>query len=146
MFVTRIVIAKSKGGRDRMEYYEDEGNRRETTINTASSQLAPVPSLVESHCSSSSPPSSGHGMTSELEVVLTDTELPYLKRLGKATKIELKLLFRLAAPAVAVYVINNLMSLSTRSFSGHLGTLQLAAASLGNQGIQLFAYGLMVNI
>jgi MATE family multidrug resistance protein len=37
------------------------------------------------------------------------------------------------------------MSLSTRVFAGHLGNLELAAASLGNSGIQLFAYGLMVH-
>lgn len=122
-----------------MEYYEDGG--RET--NLASPQMAPVPSLAESQLPSSS---SAHGVTSELEEVLTDTELPYLKRLGKATRIELKLLFRLAAPAIGVYLINNLMSLSTRSFAGHLGTLELAAASLGNQGIQLFAYGLMLGM
>uniref|UniRef100_J3LQE0 Uncharacterized protein n=1 Tax=Oryza brachyantha TaxID=4533 RepID=J3LQE0_ORYBR len=34
--------------------------------------------------------------------------------------------------------------MSTQIFSGHLGTLELAAASLGNTGIQVFAYGLMV--
>ncbi|KAM7500959.1 hypothetical protein LguiA_025373 [Lonicera macranthoides] len=80
----------------------------------------------------------------ELEKVLSDTELPKLKRLRVAGWIEIKLLYRLAAPAVMVYLINNVMSLSTRIYSGHLGNLQLAAASLGNQGIQLFAYGLMV--
>jgi len=63
-----------------------------------------------------------------------------------ATLIELKILFRLAAPAVFVYMINNFMSLSTRVFAGHLGNLELAAASLGNSGIQLYAYGLMVYI
>jgi hypothetical protein len=41
-------------------------------------------------------------------------------------------------------MINYLMSMSTQIFSGHLGTLELAAASLGNTGIQVFAYGLMV--
>lgn len=81
---------------------------------------------------------------SQLEKVLANTELPFFKRLRLATWIELKLLFRLAAPAVFVYFINNFMSLSTRVFCGHLGNLQLAAASLGNSGIQLFAYGLMV--
>jgi len=56
----------------------------------------------------------------------------------------MRLLVRLAAPAVLVYMINYLMSMSTQIFSGHLGTLELAAASLGNTGIQIFAYGLMV--
>jgi Na+-driven multidrug efflux pump len=67
-----------------------------------------------------------------------------MQRLGPATWIELKLLFHLAAPAVIVYMINYLMSMSTQIFSGHLGNLELAAASLGNTGIQVFAYGLMV--
>jgi MATE family multidrug resistance protein len=81
----------------------------------------------------------------ELESVLSDTEMPYFKRLRRATWIESKLLCRLAAPAVVVYMINYLMSMSTQIFSGQLGNLELAAASLGNTGIQLFAYGLMVN-
>ncbi|GMP75466.1 hypothetical protein CsSME_00032544 [Camellia sinensis var. sinensis] len=63
-----------------------------------------------------------------------------------ASWIELKILFRLAGPAVMVYLINNAMSMSTRIFSGHLGNLELAAASLGNSGIQLFAYGLMLGM
>ncbi|CAN4083798.1 unnamed protein product [Withania somnifera] len=36
--------------------------------------------------------------------------------------------------------------MSTQIFSGQLGNLQLAAASLGNQGIQLCAYGLMLGM
>ncbi|KAK4858275.1 hypothetical protein QYF36_013717 [Acer negundo] len=79
-----------------------------------------------------------------LEEVLSDTQLPYFKRLQKASWIELKLLFPLAAPAVLVYLINNAMLLSTCVFCSHLGNLELAAASLGNSGIQLLAYGLML--
>ncbi|KAF7149557.1 hypothetical protein RHSIM_Rhsim02G0108100 [Rhododendron simsii] len=94
----------------------------------------------------SEPPSAAaaYQPTSELEKVLSSTHLPLFKRLRLASWIELRLLFRLAGPAVMVYLINNSMSVSTRIFSGHLGNLELAAASLGNQGIQLFAYGLMV--
>ncbi|KAJ9128996.1 hypothetical protein P3X46_034250, partial [Hevea brasiliensis] len=88
------------------------------------------------------PPAHSEG-NSRLEKVLNDHQLPYFKRLRLASWIELKLLFRLAAPTVFVYMINNLMSLSTRVFAGHLGNLELAAASLGNSGVQLFAYGLM---
>lgn len=82
----------------------------------------------------------------ELEAILSNTTLPLLRRLRAATWIELKLLFLLAAPAVVVYMINYIMSMSTQIFSGHLGNLELAAASLGNVGIQVFAYGLMVRI
>ncbi|KAI4295883.1 hypothetical protein L6164_035881 [Bauhinia variegata] len=81
-----------------------------------------------------------------LEEVLSDTQLPWLKRLTCATWIELKLLFRLAAPAILVYLINNFMSSATRAFAGHLGNLELAAANLGNSGVQLFAYGLMLGM
>lgn len=80
----------------------------------------------------------------QLERVLTDTTVPYVKRMVAASCIELKLLFRLAAPAAAVYLINYVMSMFTQIFSGHLGNLELAGASLGNNGIQTFAYGIMV--
>ncbi|XP_021294982.1 protein DETOXIFICATION 40-like [Herrania umbratica] len=87
-----------------------------------------------------------HDVDSRLEKVLTDTDLSFFNRLRLASGIELRLLFRLAAPAVFVYMINNAMSLSTRVFCGHLGNLELAAASLGNSGIQLLAYGLMLGM
>ncbi|KAK3014232.1 hypothetical protein RJ639_008165 [Escallonia herrerae] len=78
--------------------------------------------------------------SAQLESVLSDTDLPWARRLSRASWIELKLLFRLAAPAAAVYLINYVMSMFTQIFSGHLGNLELAAASLGNNGIQTFAY------
>ncbi|MFS8015437.1 hypothetical protein Hanom_Chr15g01356401 [Helianthus anomalus] len=97
------------------------------------------------HCSTTDQSAASHGGSVELERVLNDTDTPLIKRLASASRIELILLYKLAAPAVMVYLINNAMSISTRIFSGHLGNLELAAASLGNQGIQLFAYGLMVS-
>ncbi|KAK8607833.1 hypothetical protein V6N13_023283 [Hibiscus sabdariffa] len=87
-----------------------------------------------------------HGIDSRLENVLSDEELSFRKRLGLASWIELRLLFPLAGPAVFVYMINNAMSLSTRVFCGHLGNLELAAASLGNSGVQLLAFGLMLGM
>lgn len=97
-------------------------------------QASISPQLSEKHEESSS----------ELENVLSDASFSPLQRYRLAAWIEMKLLFYLAAPAVAVYMINYLMSMSTQIFSGHLGNLELAAASLGNTGIQVFAYGLMV--
>ncbi|KAL9347034.1 hypothetical protein Peur_061887 [Populus x canadensis] len=82
----------------------------------------------------------------ELEQILTDTEAPYFKRIHSASWVELKLLFHLAAPAVIVYLLNNVVSMSTQIFCGHLGNLELAAVSLGNNGIQMFAYGLMLGM
>jgi len=86
----------------------------------------------------------GEEASGQLEGILGDAALPWRRRMAAATLVEMRLLVRLAAPAVLVYMINYLMSMSTQIFSGHLGTLELAAASLGNTGIQIFAYGLMV--
>lgn len=88
---------------------------------------------------------SGEVVSSELEEILSDTSLSTFGRLQKATVIELRCLFWLAGPAVIVYLLNNVTSLSTQIFCGHLGNLELAAASLGNNGIQIFAYGVMVS-
>lgn len=82
--------------------------------------------------------------SSELERILSDGDVALFRRLLPATWIELRLLFRLAAPTVICYMINYLMSMSTQVFAGHLGNLELAASSLGNNGIQTFAYGLLV--
>ncbi|RZC65660.1 hypothetical protein C5167_009344 [Papaver somniferum] len=87
-----------------------------------------------------------HKVTAELEKILSNTKQKGFDRFFSATCIELKLLFFLAAPTVMVYMINYIMSMSTQIFSGHLGNLELAAASLGNTGIQLFAYGLMLGM
>jgi MATE family multidrug resistance protein len=87
----------------------------------------------------------GHGAGKQLESILSDESVPWGRRMCAATAAELRMLVRLAAPAVLVYMINYLMSMSTQIFSGQLGTLELAAASLGNTGIQSFAYGLMVS-
>ncbi|KAK9267594.1 hypothetical protein L1049_010024 [Liquidambar formosana] len=85
-------------------------------------------------------------LSSALEDTLSDTNLSYYRRLQLATWIELNILFRLAGPAVIVYLLNNITSMSTQIFCGHLGNLELAAASLGNNGIQIFAYGLMLGM
>ncbi|EEF43880.1 multidrug resistance pump, putative [Ricinus communis] len=85
-------------------------------------------------------------VSSELEEILSNTNLSCFQRLKKAALLELKILFRLAGPAVFVYLLNNVVSMSTQIFCGHLGNLQLAAASLGNTGIQVFAYGLMLGM
>ncbi|KAM7255001.1 hypothetical protein ACFE04_020242 [Oxalis oulophora] len=85
-------------------------------------------------------------VSSRLEEVLSDTNLSCFQRIKTATFIELNTLFWLAAPAVVVYVLNNVISVSTQIFCGHLGNLQLAAASLGNNGIQMFAFGLMLGM
>ncbi|XP_050213025.1 protein DETOXIFICATION 40-like [Mercurialis annua] len=90
---------------------------------------------------------SGHEeVDSELEEILTDTSSSPFNRLKSASRVELRLLFKLAAPAIVVYLLNNVVSMSTQIFCGHLGNLELAAVSLGNTGIQLFAYGLLLGM
>ncbi|CAI8616169.1 unnamed protein product [Vicia faba] len=89
---------------------------------------------------------SKHESDGELERILSDTSVPFVKRVRLATWVEFKMLFYLAAPAVIVYLVNNVTSMSTQIYSGHLGNLELAAASLGNNGIQVFAYGLMLGM
>uniref|UniRef100_A0A0C9S9A0 Protein DETOXIFICATION n=1 Tax=Wollemia nobilis TaxID=56998 RepID=A0A0C9S9A0_9CONI len=81
-----------------------------------------------------------------LETILCDTKQPWAKRTRDAVLVEVKLLWRLAAPAVVVYMVNNFMKLVTMVFCGHLGSLELAGASLGNTGIQVFAYGVMLGM
>ncbi|KAG5561354.1 hypothetical protein RHGRI_004401 [Rhododendron griersonianum] len=120
-----------------------------TSIESHSTDELHQPILQPNPPPPSEPPSAAaaaYQPSSELEKVLSSTHLPLFKRLRLASWIELRLLFRLAGPAVMVYLINNSMSVSTRIFCGHLGNLELAAASLGNQGIQLFAYGLMLGM
>ncbi|CAM8915244.1 unnamed protein product [Rhodiola kirilowii] len=97
-------------------------------------------------------PSSGSGLSSvetvspRLEQILSDTEKTCLQKLRLATWVELGTLFNLAAPAVIVYLLTNVTSTSTQVFCGHLGNLELAAAALGNTGIQIFAYGVMLGM
>ncbi|KAL0926712.1 hypothetical protein M5K25_002956 [Dendrobium thyrsiflorum] len=89
---------------------------------------------------------SGNSAAGRLESILTDPSLSFPRRLFLASGVESRLLIRLAAPAVIVYMVNYLMSMSTQIFSGHLGNLELAAASLGNTGIQIFTYGLLLGM
>ncbi|ERN19667.1 hypothetical protein AMTR_s00062p00173640 [Amborella trichopoda] len=80
-----------------------------------------------------------------LESILCDERLGLCLRVRAAIRVEMRLLGQLAAPAVAVYLLNYILSMATQIFSGHIGNLDLAAASLGNNGIQIFAYGLLVS-
>lgn len=111
-----------------------EDDVRQALLQPAAAALMSSQSLCSNH----------PGGSDELERVLSDTQMSVMERYSRATWIEIKLLFYLAAPAVFVYMINYAMSTSTQIFSGHLGNLELAASSLGNNGIQVFAYGLMV--
>ncbi|CAA7048576.1 unnamed protein product [Microthlaspi erraticum] len=82
---------------------------------------------------------------SGLESILTETSIPYLRRVYLGAFIEMKLLFRLALPAILVYLVNVGMNISARIFAGHLGGQELAAASIGNSFFSL-VYGLMLGM
>ncbi|XAR68097.1 hypothetical protein NMG60_11003107 [Bertholletia excelsa] len=82
----------------------------------------------------------------ELKKILSDNEMPLFKRLRRAAWIELKLLVGLAVPMIGVSMITFAMAASTQIFCGHVGNLQLAASSLGNNGIQTFAFGLLLGM
>lgn len=83
-------------------------------------------------------------ISSALEDILTNPDLTYSQRLTKASWREIKTLFYLAAPTVGNYLLSNLTAAATLIFCGQLGNLELAGSSLGNTGIGVFAYGLMV--
>ncbi|MQL83357.1 hypothetical protein Taro_015827 [Colocasia esculenta] len=106
-----------------------------------SQKLPPSPPI-------SPPPGLDNGQleSRQLETILTDTSVSPLRRLRSAACIEMRLLLHLAVPAVIVYMLNYIMSMATQMFSGHLGNMELAAASLGNTGVQIFAYGLMLGM
>ncbi|KAG8498777.1 hypothetical protein CXB51_005216 [Gossypium anomalum] len=81
--------------------------------------------------------------SSELEDALSDGSSSLLQRWGKATCIESKLLFHLAAPAVIVYMINYLMSMSTQIFSGHLVRNGSAVETLCGQAFGAHKYDML---
>ncbi|XP_071921458.1 protein DETOXIFICATION 40-like isoform X2 [Coffea arabica] len=85
-------------------------------------------------------------MDSKTEAILSDISLPRFRRLWWATGAELKTLFQIAAPACIVYLLNYVMSTSTQVFCGHLGNLEFAASSLGNNGLSVLAFGLMLGM
>ncbi|XP_043702004.1 protein DETOXIFICATION 41-like [Telopea speciosissima] len=67
---------------------------------------------------------------------------PWLRLVGW----ESKLLWYLSGASIAVSVFNFMLSLVTQMFTGHLGALELAGASIANVGIQGLAYGIMLGM
>lgn len=57
---------------------------------------------------------------------------------------ESRLLWVLSGASIIVSVFNYLLSFVTLMFTGHLGALELAGASIASVGIQGLAYGIMV--
>uniref|UniRef100_A0A7N0RGX1 Protein DETOXIFICATION n=1 Tax=Kalanchoe fedtschenkoi TaxID=63787 RepID=A0A7N0RGX1_KALFE len=59
---------------------------------------------------------------------------------------ESRLLWKLSGASIAVSVFNCMLSFVTLMFTGHLGTLELAGASIACVGIQGLAYGIMLGM
>lgn len=57
---------------------------------------------------------------------------------------ESRLLWILSGASIVVSVFNYMLSFVTMMFTGHLGSLELAGASIASVGIQGLAYGIMV--
>ncbi|CAF2173647.1 hypothetical protein HID58_026598 [Brassica napus] len=59
---------------------------------------------------------------------------------------ESKLLWKLSGASIVVSVLNYMLSFVTVMFTGHLGSLELAGASIATVGIQGLAYGIMLGM
>jgi MATE family multidrug resistance protein len=57
---------------------------------------------------------------------------------------ESRLLWVLSGSSIVVSVFNYMLSFVTLTFAGHLGSVELAGASIASVGIQGLAYGIMV--
>lgn len=57
---------------------------------------------------------------------------------------ESRLLWLLSGASIIVSIFNYMLSFVTLMFTGHLGSLELAGASIASVGIQGLAYGIMV--
>uniref|UniRef100_A0A7N0RGS1 Protein DETOXIFICATION n=1 Tax=Kalanchoe fedtschenkoi TaxID=63787 RepID=A0A7N0RGS1_KALFE len=59
---------------------------------------------------------------------------------------ESRLLWKLSGASIAVSIFNYMLSFVTLMFTGHLGALELAGASIASVGIQGLAYGIMLGM
>jgi MATE family multidrug resistance protein len=57
---------------------------------------------------------------------------------------ESRLLWILSGASIIVSIFNYMLTFATLTFTGHLGALELAGASIASVGIQGLAYGIMV--
>ncbi|KAH7836602.1 hypothetical protein Vadar_003346 [Vaccinium darrowii] len=83
--------------------------------------------------------------SAEVEVILTQKPVAasrYIKLFGW----ESKLLWILSWASIVVSICNYMLSFVTLTFSGHLGALDLAGASIAMVGAQGLAYGIMGSV
>ncbi|KAL6976466.1 Protein DETOXIFICATION 41 [Sarracenia purpurea var. burkii] len=78
-----------------------------------------------------------------VEAILSETPGPTGRCYIRLAGWESRLLWLLSGSSIIVSVCNYMLSFVTLTFSGHLGTLELAGASLAMVGTQGLAYGIM---
>ncbi|XP_021852221.1 protein DETOXIFICATION 27-like [Spinacia oleracea] len=66
--------------------------------------------------------------------------------LVKRVRVESKKLWNIVGPSIVARIASYTMFVVTQSFAGHLGDLELAAISIGNNVIVAFDYGLMLGM
>ncbi|KAF7811156.1 protein DETOXIFICATION 40-like [Senna tora] len=126
---------------------ESQDELRQPMLESTPAEQAPVAASEEEEEEGSQMNRGGaHIVDHRLEELLSNTELPWVKKMQCATWMELKIMVRVAAPIILVYLVSNFMSTLTCIFVGHLGNVELAAANLGNSCMQLFAFGLMLGM
>ncbi|XP_011620772.1 protein DETOXIFICATION 41 isoform X1 [Amborella trichopoda] len=88
-----------------------------------------------------------HGVldTDRLEDLLSSHQLTWVQ-LGKAAWMESKSLWILSGPSIVVSLFNFMLSVVSQMFTGQLGELELAGASIASVGIQGLAYGIMLGM
>ncbi|KAJ6841151.1 putative protein DETOXIFICATION 41 [Iris pallida] len=80
------------------------------------------------------------------EEVLERGEPVAYRLVARLSVWESKNLWRLSWASIVITLFNFMMSLVTQMFVGHLGSLELAGASISNIGIQGLAYGIMLGM
>ncbi|XP_058071529.1 protein DETOXIFICATION 41-like [Magnolia sinica] len=86
-----------------------------------------------------------HASSDEIEGLLGREPVP-IRSMIWAAAWESKVLWTLSGASIIVSIFNFMLSLVTQMFSGHLGALKLAGASIANVGIQGLAYGIMLGM
>lgn len=81
----------------------------------------------------------------EVERILEHKPVP-LRRYGRLVGWESRSLWLLSWASIIVSVCNYMLSFVSLTFSGQLGALELAGASIAMVGTQGLAYGIMVSI
>ncbi|KAL5731710.1 Protein DETOXIFICATION 41 [Ranunculus cassubicifolius] len=84
--------------------------------------------------------------SSDIEYLLSENKLVNYRSWLSLVKWESRVLWYLSGASIVVLMCNFALSLITQMFVGHLGSLELAGASIASVGIQGLAYGIMLGM